>query len=300
VFTGCTSLSTITVNASNSVYRCVDGVLFNQSQTTLVEYPVGLGGSYYTIPNSVTNLGNYAFAYCTSLTTVVIPNSVISIGSYAFYDCTSLSAITVGTNNPSYCSVDGVLFNKSKNTLIQYPAGKAAGSYSLPDSVTNIASSAFYGCANLTGITIGTNVTSIGSSAFYNCTRLTAVCFQGNAPGGGSDSSVFSGDNSATVYYLPGTTGWHSPFDSCRAFLWNPQPQTSGTSFSVRTNRFGFTIIGSSNLVIVVEACTLTNSIWVPVGTNTLNTFIGTNGTSYFSDPKWTNYSVRCYRLRSP
>ena len=174
----------------------------------------------------------------------MIPNSVTSIGSYAFYDCTSLSAITVGTNNPSYCSVDGVLFNKSKNTLIQYPAGKAAGSYSLPDSVTNIASSAFYGCANLTGITIGTNVTSIGSSAFYNCTRLTAVCFQGNAPGGGSDSSVFSGDNSATVYYLPGTTGWHSPFDSCRALLWNPQPQTSGTSFGVRTNRFGFTIIG--------------------------------------------------------
>jgi hypothetical protein len=82
--------------------------------------------------------------------------------------------------------------------------------------------------------------------------------------------------------------------------LWNPRAQTSGTSFGVRTNRFGFTIIGSSNLVIVVEACTLTNSTWVPVGTNTLNTFIGTNGTSYFNDPKWTNYPVRCYRLRSP
>ena len=58
---------------------------------------------------------------------------------------------------------------------------------------------------------------------------------------------------------------------------------------------------GSSNLVIVVEACTnLANPGWTPIGTNTLNTFIGTNGTSYFSDPDWTNYPGRFYRLRSP
>ena len=65
--------------------------------------------------------------------------------------------------------------------------------------------------------------------------------------------------------------------------------------FGVRTNQFGFNITGSSNLVIVVEACCLTNLTWVPVGTNTL-----TGGSCYFSDPQWTNYPVRCYRLRSP
>jgi hypothetical protein len=70
----------------------------------------------------------------------------------------------------------------------------------------------------------------------------------------------------------------------------------SGASFGVRTNQFGFTISGTSNLVIVVEACTnLTNPIWVPLGTNTL-----TGGSSYFSDPSWTNYPARFYRLRSP
>jgi hypothetical protein len=69
----------------------------------------------------------------------------------------------------------------------------------------------------------------------------------------------------------------------------------------VRTNRFGFNITGSSNLVMVVEACTdLANPVWSPVGTNTLNIFIGTNGTAYFSDPQWTNYPGRFYRLRSP
>ena len=64
--------------------------------------------------------------------------------------------------------------------------------------------------------------------------------------------------------------------------LWNPRVQTRGPSFGVGTNGFGFTITGSSNLVIVVEACTnLVNSTWLPVGTNTL---IG--GASYFSDPR--------------
>jgi hypothetical protein len=68
----------------------------------------------------------------------------------------------------------------------------------------------------------------------------------------------------------------------------------------VRTNCFGFNITGTSNLVVVVEACSLANPTWIPVGTNKLNTFVGTNGTSYFSDSQWTNYPVRCYRLRSP
>ena len=83
--------------------------------------------------------------------------------------------------------------------------------------------------------------------------------------------------------------------------LWNPQAQTADGSFGVQNNQFGFNITGSSNLVIVVEASTdMSNPAWIPVGTNTLNTFVGTNGTSYFSDPQWTNYPNRFYRFRSP
>jgi hypothetical protein len=95
---------------------------------------------------------------------------------------------------------------------------------------------------------------------------------------------------------LPGTTGWGSTFGGRPTVLWSPQVQTSGASFGVRTNRFGFTITGTSNLVIVVEACTnLVNPTWSPVATNTL-----TGGSSYFSDPRWTNNPARFYRLRSP
>ena len=149
---------------------------------------------------------------------------------------------------------------------------------------------------SLTSVTIPNSVTNIGSYAFAHCTSLNGVYFQGNAPSVGS--SVFDGDNNATVYYLPGTTGWENfaQLTGLPTVLWNPQVQTSDASFGVRTNQFGFNITGTSNLVIVVEACTnLANPIWSPVGTNTL-----TGGSSYFSDPQWTNYPARFYRLRSP
>ena len=77
--------------------------------------------------------------------------------------------------------------------------------------------------------------------------------------------------------------------------LWNP-PQTRITSIGAGTNQFGFTLAGSSGLVIVVEACTnLANPTWSPVKTNTL-----TGDSSYFSDPQWTDYPSRFYHLRSP
>ena len=100
----------------------------------------------------------------------------------------------------------------------------------------------------------------------------------------------------ATIYYLPGTTGWGTNSSGLPTVLWNPQVQSSRATFGVRTSQFGFNIIDTSNLVIVVEACTDPgNPIWSPVGTNTL-----TSGSAYFSDSQLTNYPGRFYRLRSP
>jgi hypothetical protein len=212
-----------------------------------------------------------------------------------------------------------VFFNKLKTLLIQYPAGKG-GTYAIPASVTSIEYLAFYGCTNLTSVTIGTNVTSIGDWAFFNCTSLTSVrvpnsvtsigdsafmyCesltgvyFQGDAPSVGLN--VFFRANNATVYDLPGTTGWSATFGDRPTALWvlpNPLILNNGPSFGVQTNTFGFIISWATNIPIVVEACTnLANSAWSPVGTNTL-----TDGWSYFSDSEWSNYPARFYRLRSP
>ena len=107
---------------------------------------------------------------------------------------------------------------------------------------------------------------------------------------------MFAFDINATIYYLPGTTNWSSPFGGLPAVLWNPQVRTADISFGVRTNRFGFNITGTTNIPIVVDACTnLTNPAWSPLQNCTL-----TNGSLYFSDPGWTNYPARLYRIRWP
>ena len=332
---GCTSLTTITVEASNAVYSSLGGVLFNKSQTLLIQYPGGQAGDY-TIPNTVTSIEDYAFFECNALTNITIPTTVTSIGNPAFTTCTSLTTITVDSSNAVYSSLGGVLFNKSQTLLIQYPGGQAGdytipntvtsiGDYAfdacrvltnitVPSSVISIGNYAFNGCSALTGITILNGVTSIGDEAFASCdslikitipasvtslgfyvflgsTNLTSVYFTGNVPSS-VGPGLFLGDNKVTVYYLPGTRGWGATFGGSPVVCWNPQAQNLG----VQANQFGFNITGSSNLVIVVEACTdLGNPVWVPVGTNTL-----TGGVSTFSDPQSSNYPSRFYRMRPP
>jgi hypothetical protein len=78
-----------------SNYSSVDGVLFNKLQTLLIKYPEGKSDNSYTIPDSVTSIGGWAFYNCTSLTSITIPDSVTSIGNNAFYNCTSLSSVTL-------------------------------------------------------------------------------------------------------------------------------------------------------------------------------------------------------------
>jgi hypothetical protein len=153
----------------------------NTVAVTLKAYENGYSGDitipseveYQDVTYSVTSIGNNAFYYCSSLTSITIPASVTSIWGAVFQGCSSLTAITVEDANPNYASVDGVLFNKSKTQIIQYPAGKA-GAYTIPNSVTSIGL-AFQGCSNLAAITIPNSVTSIGQLAFNGCSSLTAI-----------------------------------------------------------------------------------------------------------------------------
>ncbi|MCI5500652.1 MAG: leucine-rich repeat domain-containing protein, partial [Lachnospiraceae bacterium] len=161
-FSGCTSLTSIII--PNSVTSIGDGVFRYCSSLTSV-----------TIPNSVTSIGSNAFSGCTSLTSVTIPDSVTNIGRYAFSGCSSLTSVTVDKNNPNYCSVDGVLFNKDKSTLIYHPSGKKDTSYTIPNSVTSIGDGAFDYCTSLASVTIPNSVISIGDVAFRGCTSLTSV-----------------------------------------------------------------------------------------------------------------------------
>jgi hypothetical protein len=126
------------------------------------------------IPDSVISIDSYAFYGCSGLPDVAIPAGVTFIGSYAFYRCTGLSAISVAGGNAAYASLDGVLFNQSLTSLIQYPGGKA-GAYIVPEGVLAIGSYAFSGNTGLTDVAISDSVTTLGTYAFYNCTGLANV-----------------------------------------------------------------------------------------------------------------------------
>ena len=125
-----------------------------------------------TIPNSVTSIGEYAFWGCSGLISVTIPNSVTYIGKGAFYY--SSLTIVVDNGNTAYSSENGILFNKTKTTLIQYPARKT-GAYIIPNSVTFIGHDAFTSCTGLTSVTIPNSVTRVGILAFSECSGLTSV-----------------------------------------------------------------------------------------------------------------------------
>ncbi len=172
-FLYCSNLKGIYVNGSNPEYKDIDGVLFSKDGERLIAFPAGAAGSY-TVPAGATSIELGAFLGCTKLTSITIPKSVTEIGNQAFSYCSGLTEFLVENGNNDYTSVDGVLFNKSKMTLVAYPCGKS-GSYDIPVGVTYINDYAFAQCTNLTSVTIPNSVMSLGNGAFAYCDGLVDV-----------------------------------------------------------------------------------------------------------------------------
>ena len=163
-----------------------------------------------TIQNGVKTIDLCAFGY-TSLTSFYIPASVTNIKGNIF--CATgqipdssfvLTTITVNSSNSTYSSSsDGVLFNKNKTTLLIYPYGKTASSYTIPSSVKTIGEDAFRLCKSLTSVTIPRSVTTIEDGAFDNVDNLTSANFLDKSSSwtvsGFSDSKTISVSNSTTA-----------------------------------------------------------------------------------------------------
>lgn len=154
------------------------------------------------LPEGVTEIPEHAFNSCRRLTDINIPNSVTKIGRGAFYDCVSLQSITIPSrvteidrpcgycqsltsievdpDNPNFCSVDGILFNKDKTKLITYPSKRPDTSYDIPDSVTEISEDAFHSCKGLTSVTVPDGVTEIAPWTFNECTNLKSLTLPKN------------------------------------------------------------------------------------------------------------------------
>lgn len=167
-----------------------DNVLFTADKSQLIAYCSTQ--TSYSIPNSVTLIGDCAFWNCKSLTSLTIPNSVTSIGNSAFSWCSSLTSLTIpdsvtmiGANpfselkiqldiqSPNFYEENNVLFTADKKKLIAHCSTQT--SYCIPNSVTSIGNSAFEGCSSLTSLTIPNSVTSIGDRAFSSCRSLTSL-----------------------------------------------------------------------------------------------------------------------------
>ena len=171
-FFSCKSLASISVDHGNPYYSSVDGVLFNQAMTELIQYPCAKGGAY-VVPGSVTNIAKSAFAYST-MTSVSFPTGISSLDDYVFFFCNNLEFITVDGDNLYYASIDGVLFNKAIDELIKCPVGKT-GAYTVPPSVTSIADLSFQTCRGLTNIVLSDSLESIGYRSFENCDGLISI-----------------------------------------------------------------------------------------------------------------------------
>ena len=158
-FEGCENLEYIDVDCENIVYSSINGVLYDKKQNKVLRYPPKHKCLEYHIPESVTDIGGYAFSDCPNLISVVLANRVISIGQCAFANCTSLKELKIGhfvTRIGSYA------FSGCKS--LQY--------VNLPNGIVEINDGLFEGCESLQILIIPSSVSSIGEEAFVGCTSL--------------------------------------------------------------------------------------------------------------------------------
>ena len=148
----------------------------------------------------VTSAFEGTFSNSTKLTSVSLPSTLTDLGSTPFSSCNKLLSINVSPDNPTYSSVDGVLYNKAKSTLISCPGGKTAH-FEVPSGVTEIANSAFYGCSKLTSVHLPSTIQRLGVNAFRACILMAEV----NIPAGITEleNGVFRGCSSLKEIEVP-------------------------------------------------------------------------------------------------
>ena len=199
-FASCADLRKITVNAENTHFCDVDGVLFDKDKKTILKFPDRkFLTDQYTIPAGVLTVTSDSFQGNQCLHNVTIPSSVTTIQPNAFKNCTWLENFTVDAGNSAYSSQDGVLFDKAKTELISYPMYNSRSSYTVPDTVTTLSANAFYADFYLESIILPANLQHIGGHAFELTQSLKSITIPEKATDLGEALFANSWVQSATI-----------------------------------------------------------------------------------------------------
>ncbi|MGN0532425.1 MAG: leucine-rich repeat domain-containing protein [Eubacterium sp.] len=195
----------------NSFKQTEDGYGLYRYKSTSTQEVFDVPETYEGKP--VTELMAFSLANAEYLKEINISKNIKTIDIWALTNCPLLESINVDENNPYFCSVDGVLYNKDKTQLLFYPNAKTmlkkdksgaiigGGTLVLPDSVVSIRDNAFYLCSNLYSITFNQGLKTIGNKAFLKCENLQSVEFPNTVEEIGTDA--FSYCNSLKAVEIP-------------------------------------------------------------------------------------------------
>ncbi len=221
-FSRMTGLREITVSPDNPQLCAVDGVLYSKEMDVLVMYPAERPDSHFTVPETVTRIGNFAlpgkhmtsitlpqglqkiggwcFSYNSSLRQVTIPASVSAIGANAF-GAEHLEEIRVEENSEFYRTENGVLYDRAMTRLICYPAAKPDLTYTIPDTVKTLAPYAICQNPYITQISMGDSVTTLNTHSISTLPALTALRLSDNIKN--LPAYSIQDNDSITEYVMP-------------------------------------------------------------------------------------------------
>lgn len=183
-FYGIDNLEAITIDAGNTYFKAIDGVLFSDDETNLIYCPRGKAG-HYTVPSTVTYILDQAFADCAKLTGITLNDGLVSIEMYAFARCTGLTSISIpeGITNIYMCTFMGCTNLQTVN---------------LPTSLNNIAQFAF-AQTGLISLTLPENIADIGNNAFSECVNLGEVTLNSLYLFVPSGQNIFNGIDTSEI-----------------------------------------------------------------------------------------------------
>ncbi|MCG2647743.1 leucine-rich repeat protein [Alloprevotella tannerae] len=235
------TLKEFEIASGNPTFKVDGGVLFDKTKKELVCYPRAKADTDYKVPDEFTSIGQYGIMNTDNITsldlnkvekttsnsvygaknlqTITIPTGLKKDGlkEGAFVACDKINEYKVADDNPDFVAVDGVVFSKVKDKLFFYPPSKAGATYTIPETVKEIAAQSFQAASNLTSITIPKGVEKVGTAAFRNMSNLETVTFEKPSSTTTLEQAAFRGCEKLKTVTLPATiTELNDVFNGCK------------------------------------------------------------------------------------